>query len=249
MRLPLAIHTARQGYAWLNQGQQDYSLLERFRKAIGKMPDIDCGEPLSCGALNFDEWVVVFRFMVEKGGDFRGRDCLYLALTYFQRSVASSVNIARLLEVSELSAPLREPPSTIDYGAGDSLPCQVDHGLDPSDAWKLVEFVTAGSAFQQPFEGVLRLQQVEGKDCMVSFSSSVVCTVDTQPPQVSEDVYPESGSEQVQNVNVWQLWQDRVGWAAVVVAFFLIAWIFDMRKEEKQLQTPAHTTFERNQHP
>jgi hypothetical protein len=41
MRLPLAIHAARQGYAWLNQSQHDFALLERFRKAIGRMPDID----------------------------------------------------------------------------------------------------------------------------------------------------------------------------------------------------------------
>jgi hypothetical protein len=157
MRLPLAIHTARQGYAWLNKGQHDFALLERFRKAIGKMPDIDYGEPLTCGALNVDEWVVVYRFMIEKGGDFRGRDCLYLSMTYFDRSVASSVNIAQLLESPFLAELLHEPPVYFEYAKEVSQPCPFDLETATSQERARLKFSMAGAAFNQPFHGTLRL--------------------------------------------------------------------------------------------
>ncbi|MEI7945563.1 MAG: hypothetical protein WCJ02_02655 [bacterium] len=162
MRLPLAIHAARQGYAWLNQSQHDFSLLERFRKAIGKMPDIDCGEHLSCGALNVDDWVVVYRFMIEKGGDFLGRDCIYLALTYFDRSIASSVHIARLLELPFFAAPMRHPPDAFDYEDCESLPCHVNPVMASSAELLHLDFLVAGAAFQHPFSGTLRIIAFRG---------------------------------------------------------------------------------------
>jgi len=157
MRLPLAIHAARQGYAWLNQSQHDFTLLERFRKAIGKMPDIDCGEPLSCGAINVAKWVVVYRFMIEKGGDFLGRDCLYLALTYFDRSVAASIHLGKLLELPCFTEPMREPPDGFDYEDGESLPCHVNPGMASSAELLHLDFLVAGAAFQHPFSGTLRI--------------------------------------------------------------------------------------------
>lgn len=231
MRLPLAIHTARQGYGWLNSFQHDIALLERFRKAIGKMTDIDYGEPLSCGALNVDPWVIVYRFMVEKGGDFRGRDCLYLALTYFQRSVASSIHIARLLEVPALSVPLRDAPTTLDYKAGDSAPYQRVGELDSADLLKSVDFATAGSAFQHPFEGVLHLQQYDGQICQVSFRSNRQSLVEAQHVPACEKTRTEQRIDKTYQKNVRQIWQDRAGWAAVVVAFLVIAWLLDMQRE------------------
>lgn len=169
MRLPLAIHAARQGYAWLNKSQHDFCLLERFRKAIGKMPDIDCGGPLSRGALNVAEWVVVYQFMIEKGGDFLGRDCLYLALTYFDRSIADSVNIARLLELPYFIAPMREPPVGFDYAEGPSQPCSFNPGTVPSEERANLDLAMAGAAYHHSFDGVLRLAQADGCSCRVSY--------------------------------------------------------------------------------
>ena len=42
---------------------------------------------------------MVYQFMIERGGDFLGRDCLYLALTYFDRSIAASIHLGKLLEM------------------------------------------------------------------------------------------------------------------------------------------------------
>lgn len=229
MHLPLAIHAARQGYAWINQSQHDFTLMERFRKAIGKMPDIDCVEPLSCGALNVAEWVVVYRFMIERGGDFLGRDCLYLSLTYFDRSVASSVHIAKLLELPCFTAPMRDPPEGFDYSLGASQPAPFNPGSAIVEKLASLDFAMAGAAFQNPFDGVLRLTQAEGCPCRVSYE--IKTTNLLNPEQVSgrEQAHFRDGYEHVADQVPPKKWVRIIVWSAAAVGLLLIAAILDWK--------------------
>ena len=229
MRLPLAIHAARQGYAWLNQSQHDFALLERFRKAIGRMPDIDCGEPLSRGALNVEKWVVVYRFMIEKGGDFLGRDCLYLALTYFDRSIASSVHIARLLELPYFTAPMREPPVGFDYAEGPSQPCSFNPGTVPSEERAHLDLAMAGAAFQHPLDGTLRLTQVDGFPCRVSYENVIQILGNPEQGHAYEQTHFRDGHEHVPEQVPPRKWHRMIVWSAAAAGLLLIAAILDWR--------------------
>jgi hypothetical protein len=227
MRLPLAIHAARQGYAWLNQSQHDFTLLERFRKAIGKMPDIDCGEPLSCGAMNVEEWVVVYRFMIEKGGDFLGRDCLYLALTYFDRSIAASIHLGKLLELPCFAAPMREPPESFDYAVGASQACPFNPDKATSEELASLDLNMVGAAFQQLFDGVLRLTQANGFPCRVNYQEAMPML--TSQEQVREKVHSPIADECAEERAPRRKWARMLAWSAAVACLLLIAAILDWR--------------------
>lgn len=236
MILPLAIHTARQGYAWLNASQHDLALLERFRKAIGRMPDLDYGAPLSCGVLNDGNWVVVYRFMVEKKGDFLGRDCIYLAVTCFKRSFAASVHVARLLEAPVFTATMHEPPTCFEYDAGDSCPCPCDPEAMTGVELAGLDFAQAGSAFQYPFAGTLRITQEVGSKIVVTYSEAVQqLTKGTEPGRAEEspllaigDVHLEEKPSRKKRVSC-------IGWAVAAAALLIAAWILD-RETAKQSQ-------------
>ena len=229
MRLPLAIHAARQGYAWLNQSQHDFSLLERFRKAIGKMPDIDCGEPLSCGAINVAKWVVVYRFMIEKGGDFLGRDCLYLALTYFDRSIAASIHLGKLLELPCFTAPMREPPDGFDYSLGASQSAPFNAGSAIVETLASLDFAMVGAAFQSPFDGVLRLTQAEGCPCRVSYEKKTTNLASAEQGQGHEQTHFRDGHEHVPEQVPPKKWGRIIVWSAAAASLLLIAAILDWR--------------------
>ena len=51
MKLPFAVYTARDGYAWQSGTEAGTGKLERLRKAIGKMPEFDFGDSASSGML------------------------------------------------------------------------------------------------------------------------------------------------------------------------------------------------------
>lgn len=228
MRLPLAIHAARQGYAWLNKSQHDFVLIERFRKAIGKMPDIDYGEPLSSGALNIDEWVVVYRFMIEKSGDFRGRDCLYLAMTYFQRAIAATINIESLLKNQVFTKPMVEPPNAFEYEAGESLTCLLDVGLLLPNQSSDLSYACAGTAFQQSFAGLLRFTQEDGSSCRVSYQPAGVLSTSEPEPSVANQPLPApSCVENVAPVLSPCRWSPRASWLAASAVLLLMAGMLD----------------------
>lgn len=230
MRLPLAIHAARQGYNWLNGSQHDLALLERFRRAIGKMPDIDYKEPLSFGALNVDRWVVVYRFMVEKGGDFLGRDCLYLVLTYFDRSIAASVHIAKLLELPCFTAPMRAPPEGFDYSLGASQPIPFNPGSAIVETLASLDFAMAGAAFQNPFDGVLRLTQAEGFPCRVSYENKTTNLASSEQGHAHEQTHFRNRYELVEERAPQRKWVRRIVWSTATAGLLLIAGFLDWRR-------------------
>lgn len=132
--------------------------MEQLRRAIGRLPEFDFGDPLSCGAVNSGDTVVVYRFMQEKRGDSRGRDSLYLALTYFPRSIAGSINFEELLANMAFATPMREPPSSLLYDGGPSA----DLGFDFDNIGTEIELKGAGCLFVKLSNATLNLIQAQG---------------------------------------------------------------------------------------
>ena len=120
MKLPFAIFTAREGYAWQSGLSAGLAKLDAFRRAIGKMPETDYGEPMTAGIATAGDEAIVWRFMREEKADNRGRDALYLALTFFPRTQAADIDVEALLSTPPFSATVRNPPDEVDCPAGPS---------------------------------------------------------------------------------------------------------------------------------
>lgn len=159
MKLPFAVYTAREGYAWQSGTESGTGKLERLRRAIGKMPEFDFGEPASSGILNVGEEIVLYRFMRAEKADSKGRDATYLALTYFSRSQARFLNAEGVLGAYPFAEPLVQPPSEFEYGGAAALPTdfevpgQAGAGqFDPGGS-----LAAAGFVFSHPFTGTLHV--------------------------------------------------------------------------------------------
>jgi hypothetical protein len=120
MKLPFAVFTAREGYAWQSGLSAGLAKLDAFRRAIGKMPETDYGEPMTAGIATAGDEAIVWRFMREEKADNRGRDALYLALTFFPRTQAADIDVEALLATPPFSATVRNPPDEVDCPAGPS---------------------------------------------------------------------------------------------------------------------------------
>lgn len=165
--LPFLVYAAREGYGWVNGAGTPLALRERFRRAAGKMPDFDVrGTPGSSGVVNVGEWVLVYRFMRQVAGDSRGRDCTYLALSYFTANEAGELNADVLLMDPAFKVPQTTPPDTIAY-AGEKgarlewqLPNQSGSGVfDPSGSLSAACVAVAGVT-----GGTLRISRCEPDD-------------------------------------------------------------------------------------
>ena len=120
MKLPFAVFTARAGYAWQSGLSAGLAKLDGFRRVIGKMPEADYGEPMTAGIATAGDEAIVWRFMREEKADNRGRDALYLALTFFPKTQAADIDVEALLAIPLFSATVRNPPDEVDYPGGPS---------------------------------------------------------------------------------------------------------------------------------
>lgn len=166
MRLPFLAYAARQGFGWINGNDVPLELRERLRKAVGKLPQSDFGEPCSCGLVNTDDLVVVYRFMRETSADFRGRSAAHLALTCFPRQQAAEFNAEAILLSPLFMAPQSAPPSFFEYTAGPSArtdwtpPASPGSGVFSPDG----SLSAACAALASSHTGVLRIVRAEPAD-------------------------------------------------------------------------------------
>ena len=223
MKLPFAVYTARNGFEWICGLDAGLVFLEQLRRTIGKLPEFDFGDPLSCGAVNSGDTVVVYKFMQEKRGDFRGRDSLYLALTYFPRSIAAPINFEELLANTVFATPMRKPPSSLLYESGPSA----DLGFDFDNIGTEVGLRGAGCLFANLSNATLKLIQAEGsRRCAVKYVPPVE---EVDSPEHCEGVITEpvprteNGSLITQRCRCWGF---KVAVALLVVALALVGYMF-----------------------
>ena len=120
--LPFLVYAAREGYGWVTGRSVPSALREQFRRAAGKMPDFDVIDAAgTSGVVNVGEWVLAFRFMRQVAGDSRGRDCAYLAMSYFKAAEAGEFNADALLLEPAFKVPQKTPPETIEYAGGKGI--------------------------------------------------------------------------------------------------------------------------------
>lgn len=167
MTLPYLAYGARNGYGWLNGSNLPLALRERLRKAAGKLPDFDLGEPASCGVVNAGDEVLIYRFMRETSADSRGRAGAYLAMTFFPRAQAANINAEDVLLSPLFLAPVASPSDFFDYTGGLSRPAP---WLLAQDAPLMRSFSPEGSLaaacalFVTPLAGVLRIARADPDD-------------------------------------------------------------------------------------
>lgn len=111
MLLPLAIYTANHGLGW-SWPQSDVALseLEKCRTAFGDLPDFDFGDIGFEGVAVLGERVFVARCFQAMKWDFRGRDAIYLAVTWFSMAEARIVDLEALLKLPPFLESMRDPP-------------------------------------------------------------------------------------------------------------------------------------------
>ena len=163
MKLPFAVYTARDGYAWQSGTEAGLAKLERMRKAIGKMPEFDFGDSASSGLLNVEDDVVLYRFMRQKNADFKGRDAVYLAMTYFTRPEARFVDADAVFKAFPFVEPLPDPPSDFEYCGGAATPTDFEVPAESATGCFHPEgrMASAGFVVAQPFPGILHVSRVE----------------------------------------------------------------------------------------
>ena len=198
MKLPFAVYTARDGYAWQSGMDAGLAKLERLRKAIGKMPEFDFGDSAKSGMLNAGDEVVLYRFMRAEKDDSKGRDATYLAMTYFSRPEARFVNADVALGAFPFAEPLLRPPSHFDYGGGAASPTDFEvprhagAGLfDPGG-----KLAAAGFVFSRPFSGSLHVvrQDPPQKGTGAEYRYQPDRVPDTVPPPRGGTL-PQAGDE------------------------------------------------------
>jgi hypothetical protein len=159
MKLPFAVYTARQGYAWQSGLDHGKEKLERFRRVIGKMPEFDFAEPACRGIVNVQDTVVAYRFMRQTKADSAGRDAAYLAITFFSRDQARFIDADALFAGFPFCDPLQQPPSAFVYKGGPAIPG--DFTIPSRSASGCFssggDLSSAGFVFSQAFPGTLKV--------------------------------------------------------------------------------------------
>jgi len=237
MQLPFAVYTARQGYGWASGLEHGQTALECYRKALGKFPEADYGDAMTCGAVNAGDMVVAYRFLTAKYWDSKGRNALYLALTFFPRAVAGEIDLERLLGMAVFTKPLREPPAWLEYGGGGSTDSPYDPASDTGAGQHAVDLSCAGRVFQKSFEGTLKIWRAEsGSRCSCVYARPVAVTPrpDAKAEQRvlhdAEDARAPSGSSA--SVMVKASWWKRHRAATAAVAGCLVAGYFIWMKAD-----------------
>lgn len=163
MDLPFHVYTARNGYAWLGADQTNRSLLDGFLKAIGRMPEFDMGEPARRGVLNVGQYVVVYRFMLQQKADSKGRDAVYLALTYLPASEAANLEIDHLFQTGPFTEPQTTPPANIHYDGPSSISAhfRIPNTASAGTFNRTGSLASCGSLFSEIPEGRLHISVEE----------------------------------------------------------------------------------------
>ena len=224
MELPFAVYTAREGYGWACGLEHGRAALERYRKALGKFPEADYGDAMTRGAVNAGDTVVAYRFLTAEHWDSKGRNALYLAMTFFPRTAAGEINIEHLLGMDVFTKPMREPPSSLDYCGGVSAGAVCDPEADAGGkaGAKGFNLSNAGRVFQKAFPGTFRIWRSDGESGF-SCTYTPPAPVNAGPSVVSAPETPPTGSASpAPDVpepagNVWLLRRAAVVAAAVTV--------------------------------
>lgn len=120
MNLPLAIYTAGHGLAWnYEAGSISYAEIDACRTILAPMPDFDSGDSGYEGIAAIQDRVFVIRCFKARKWDFRGRDAVYMAVTWIRRSEADQVNFQAILDCKQMTEPSHDLPHPFEVESSD----------------------------------------------------------------------------------------------------------------------------------
>ena len=99
MKLNLATYTAEHGLEWhYDKSALGFAELDRCRHLLGALPDFNAGESGYVGVAAAGKRVFAIRCAKAKAWDFKGRDALYMTVTWMPRTDALNVDFQVLLK-------------------------------------------------------------------------------------------------------------------------------------------------------
>lgn len=238
MKLPFSVYTAQQGYGWVSGLEHGRAALERYRKALGKFPEADYGDAMTCGAVNADDIVVAYRFLTAQKWDSKGRNALYLAMTFFPRAGAGEIDFEQLLGMELFTKPMREPPSSLEYCGGESAGSGYDPENDTGAGTVAIDLSCAGSVFKKAFPGTLKIWREDGAGRVSCAYTRPVAVADEPAVRVKPSGQPVSLPVQAPNVTSapvpvsaswWSKWGEAV--AAAVMVTLVAGYVVWMKSD------------------
>lgn len=130
MRSPLAILTAVHGLDWVLKPRCiSVQELDICRTAFGRFPDFDAGETGFEGIAVCGGRVFIARCIKARKWDFKGRDAVYLAVTWMSKTAFEEVNVNSVFALPYFQLPMRNPPSEFEFDVGEEPEvCDLDCG-------------------------------------------------------------------------------------------------------------------------
>lgn len=114
-KYPLGVYAAEHGLKWTYPVDAiGYAELDRCRTILGGLPDFDSGDTGYEGIAAVGGRVFVMRVFKVEQWDFKGRDSVYLAVTWFAARMKDGIDIERLLHASALNEPSHSPPEAFE---------------------------------------------------------------------------------------------------------------------------------------
>ena len=115
---PLAVYTADHGLEWsYPKGEIAYGELDQCRKAFGRLPDFDAGDPGFEGVLITPKHVFAVHCQNVAHRDFRNRNATYISVSWVPRADAASVDFEALLASPSIREPLQNFPNFFEADA------------------------------------------------------------------------------------------------------------------------------------
>ena len=186
---PLAIYTADHGLVWnYPRSEISFQEIDACRKAFGPLPDFDAGAKGYSGVWAVGDRVFIMRCQSVPAWDFRGRDAMYLAVTWIPRAEAPETDFDRILSSAPISVPNKTPPPFFELEA--SRPRVEPIAAQPylNDGFERIGGIIAGADISQK----IAAKRADG-------ASQVSCVV-TSPAGMRDglvDVVPATAQQEV----------------------------------------------------
>jgi len=165
---PLAIYTADHGLAWTYpRSEISFAEIDACRKAFGPLPDFDAGAKGYAAVWASGQRVFVMRCQSVAAWDFRGRSATYLAVTWFPRAEAATIDFEKLIASPSLSTPTKNPPSFFSCDATVASAASVAPEPFLKDGFRRVGGIVSGAGN----EATVAIKRIDGNEqasCSVS---------------------------------------------------------------------------------
>lgn len=193
MTFPLATYTAEHGLEWhYDKASIEFAVLDKCRHLLGALPDFNAGDSGYEGVAAVAERVFAIRCAKAAAWDFKGRDALYMTVTWMTREEARNVDFWKLLGKSGMCR------QTHDYKFSFDADCQFGRAADMPDWQKHIE--SGDDVFvRQDLDGgkpTVRIVEKKGEGSMTEAEKTLFGKIQSENARASaaetEEAHPVS---------------------------------------------------------